>query len=134
MPAPSDVEGLQPDTPMDGTYESEDDGVQFEEEDEVAEPAEMEDQDGAAVDEPAGSEDAAPAEAPAAAAADQSPQVWSDNTLLSNQLKWGWIRHGHTREHGLFAQHCRRISATHPKASQGVYNTGGVHALCSSHH
>ena len=47
-----------------------------------------------------GEDDGQPAEA-------QPPQVWADNITLQQQVAWGWLRHQHSRGHGLFAKNFR---------------------------
>ena len=35
------------------------------------------------------------------------PSAWADNITLQQQVAWGWLRHQHSRGHGLFAKHFR---------------------------
>ena len=36
-----------------------------------------------------------------------APSAWADNITLQQQVAWGWLRHQHSRGHGLFAKNFR---------------------------
>ena len=48
-----------------------------------------------------------PPAADAGQPAETVPSAWADSITLQQQVAWGWLRHQHSRGHGLFAKNFR---------------------------